>query len=124
MDITPIIPAERQVIQGYGEGFFRISGVVHKGSVIVLPERTHAWSATALSEVTTENIGSVIGAEPKVELLLIGTGGQAGLVDRGLRESLRLRGIVVETMNTGAACRTYNILLAEERRVAAALIAV
>lgn len=124
MDLTPIIPAERQVIQGYGDGHFRISGVVHEGSVIVLLERTLAWPVTTLRELTIETLGDIIDTAPKVELLLIGTGRQAGLITRELRESLRTHGIVVETMDTGAACRTYNILLAEERCVAAALIAV
>ena len=124
MDLTPIIPAERQVIQAYGDGHFRISGAVHDGSVIVLPERTLAWPVTAAAGLTLESLAGVLAAEPRVELLLIGCGREAAPVPAELRAALRARGIVTEVMDTGAACRTYNILLAEERRVAAALIAI
>lgn len=124
MDFTPIIPAERQVIQAYGDGHFRISGVVHEGSVIVLPERTLAWSAKATVGLTLDSLAGVVAAEPRVELLLIGCGHGPAPIAAELRAALRARGIVVEVMDTGAACRTYNVLLAEERRVAAALIAI
>lgn len=124
MDITPIIPAERQVIQAYGDGHFRISGVVHEGSAIVLPERTLAWPATAIAELTLASLEGVVAAEPRVELLLVGCGRAPAPIAAELRAALRARGIVVEAMDTGAACRTYNVLLAEGRRVAAALIAV
>jgi uncharacterized protein len=126
MDVTPIIPAERQVIQAYGDGRFRISGVVHEGSVIVLPERTLAWPAAAMAGLTLESLKDVLAAEPRVELLLVGRGRgrEPAPIAAELRAALRPRGIVVEVMDTGAACRTYNVLLAEGRRVAAALIAV
>lgn len=124
MDVTPIIPAERQVIQAYGDGHFRINGMVHEGSVIVLPERTLAWSTTATAGITLDSLSDVTAAEPRVELLLIGCGHSSAPIADELRTALRARGIVVEAMDTGAACRTYNILLAEERRVAAALIAI
>jgi len=124
MDLTPLIPANRQLIQAYGEGRFRISNVVHQGSVIVLPERALAWPVDALAAVTLDSLSSVLAAEPKVELLLLGCGSRPAPLKSELRVSLRARGIVLELMDTGAACRTYNILLAEERRVAAALIAI
>ncbi len=124
MDVTPIIPAERQVIQAYGDGHFRISGVVHEGSVTVLPERTLAWPAAAMAGLTLESLKDVLAAEPRVELLLVGCGREPAPIAAELRTALRARGIVVEVMDTGAACRTYNVLLAEGRRVAAALIAV
>ena len=124
MELTPIIPAERQLIQAYGDGHFRISGVVHEGSVIVLPERTLAWPAVATVGLTLESLAGVLAAEPRVALLLIGCGRAPVSVAAELRAALRARGIVVEVMDTGAACRTYNVLLAEERRVAAALIAI
>ncbi len=124
MDVTPIIPAERQVIQAYGDGRFRISGVVHEGSVTVLPERTFAWPAAAMAGLTLESLKNVLAAEPRVELLLVGCGREPAPIAAELRAALRARGIVVEAMDTGAACRTYNVLLAEGRRVAAALIAV
>lgn len=124
MDLTPLIPAERQVIQTYGEGRFRISNAVHRGSVIVLPERTLAWAAATLAEATIESLAPVLAAEPRVELLLLGCGSRPAPLASALRASVRAHGVVLELMDTGAACRTYNVLLAEERRVAAALIAI
>ncbi len=123
MDLTPQVPASAQLIQGYGDGRFRISGVVHEGSVIVLPDRTVAWQVAATTQLTAESLAPVTEAAPHVELLLLGCGRAPALVDEALRAALRQRGIVIEAMDTGAACRTYNVLLAEGRRVAAALIA-
>ncbi len=124
MDITPIVPADRQLIQGYGDGHFRISGRQHQGSVIVFPERTLAWAVADPVAITRATLAAVTASDAKVEILLIGTGRKASLIGAELRQALRAHRIVVETMDTGAACRTYNVLLAEERRVAAALIAV
>lgn len=124
MDITPLIPADRQVIDGYRTGQFRVAGTVHLGSVLVFPERTVAWAVTELSQVTAASLEVVRQADPPIELLLLGCGSQgAVLLPASLRRELRESGLRVETMDTGAACRTYNILLAEARRVAAALIA-
>ncbi|MFI4986317.1 MAG: Mth938-like domain-containing protein [Alphaproteobacteria bacterium] len=123
MDVTPLIPAERQLIQAYGEGRFRIANAVYEGSVIVLPEHTLAWPVRALAEVTIESLAAVLSAEPKVELLLLGCGSAMAPLKRELRVAMRARGVVVEAMDTGAACRTFNVLLSEERRAAAALIA-
>jgi uncharacterized protein len=126
MDVTPLIPQGRQIIDGYGEGGFRISGQRIEGSVIVFPERVTGWTvaeAGALSAGSLEAV-SAAGRAGTVELLLIGTGTRMTRIDRTLRETLRADGVVVETMDTGAACRTYNVLMAEGRRVAAALIAV
>jgi uncharacterized protein len=67
---------------------------------------------------------SAAGRAGSVELLLIGTGARMAQIDRTLRQALRADGVVIEVMDTGAACRTYNVLMAEGRRVAAALIAV
>jgi len=122
MDITPLIPGDRQVIDSYGPGRFRISGEDHAGGVIVFPERTLAWSVTNFADVTLERLEAVIVAEPAVEVLLIGCGARMQMPPPALREALRARGISCDVMDTGAACRTYNILLSEARRVAAALI--
>ena len=111
------------MIQAYGCGGFRISGVDHRGSVIVFPTRTVSWEATMLAEATEENLARVATAGADVALLLIGAGRAPGVLAPELRKSLRGSGIVAEVMDTGAACRTFNVLMAEERRVAAALIA-
>jgi uncharacterized protein len=121
MDITPHIPAGRQVIEGYSGSGFRVSGALYVGSVLVFVDRTEPWPVKALSEVTLDRFAPVV-ARGDVEILLLGCGRHISMVPSALRQGLRASGIVVEAMDSGAACRTYNVLLAEERRVAAALI--
>ncbi len=121
-NITPLIPAGRQVIEAYGPGRFRISGEVHSASVIVFPERSVPWTVQNLGEVTLARLDAVTAAEPRPELLLLGAGLTMQMPPAGLRAALRSAGMGFEIMDTGAACRTYNVLLSEGRRVAAALI--
>jgi uncharacterized protein len=125
MDLTPLIPAGRQIVESYGGGRFRVSGRPFDGSIIVFADRTVAWPVAAVDAVTLESLSEVIaaGRAGDVDLLLIGCGPRAALVSAALRQSLRDSGVVAEVMDTGAACRTYNVLAAEGRRVAAALIA-
>lgn len=123
MDITPAVPAGRQLIEGYRPGGFRIAGVQHAGSVLVLPERTLPWAVGAPAGITAASLAPVAAALPAVELLILGLGPRFGLVAPDLRAALRAHGISIEAMATDAACRTYNVLLTEDRRVAAALIA-
>ena len=124
MDVTPLIPAGRKVIDAYGDGGFRISGERFAGSVLLFPDRVLPWSARAFAELDRAALGPFVGTTPPVEILLIGCGARMELVPPRLRQELRGLGLVIDAMDTGAACRTYNVLLAEERRVAAALIAV
>jgi uncharacterized protein len=126
MDVTPLIPQGRQIIEGYGDDGFRISGRRIEGSVLVFPDKAVPWPVSeigALSLGSLDEIGTA-GRAGSVELLLVGTGARMAQIDRGLRQALRADGVVIEVMDTGAACRTYNVLMAEGRRVAAALIAV
>jgi uncharacterized protein len=123
MAITPAVPAGRQLIQSYHPGGFRIAGIGHAGSVLVLPERTLAWPVSAPDQVTAASLAPIVAAAPAVELLILGLGPRFLMVPAELRQALKGHGIAVEAMDTGAACRTYNVLLAEDRRVAAALIA-
>lgn len=126
MDVTPLIPQGKQIIDAYGEGGFRISGQRIEGSVIVFPDRVTAWTVTEAVQISVSSLAAVSAAAKagSVELLLIGTGQRMTQIDKSLRQALRADGVVVEPMDTGAACRTYNVLMAEGRRVAAALIAV
>ncbi|KAA0574701.1 Mth938-like domain-containing protein [Azospirillum sp. Sh1] len=123
-DIMPMIPSDRQVIDGYGPGQFCISGQWRVGAVIVLPDRTLAWEATDAASLSVGDFSSVLEAEPKVEILLLGTGPTMRMIPKDLRLGLREQGIVVELMDSRAVCRTYNVLLAEGRRVAAAMLPV
>ena len=124
MDLTPLVPVGRQIIESYGDRRFRVTGVVLHGSVLVFPERTLAWPVTDIASVTGESLASVIDPAERIELLLLGCGPRLVQIPRRLRDLLGRAKIAVEPMDTGAACRTYNVLAAEERRVAAALIAV
>lgn len=123
-DVTPIIPAGRQVIETYGNRRFTVSGEVWEGSVIVLPEETFSWDVASADDLSYESFRDLVAREVPVDILLLGCGRRMTLVPSALRKALRADGMVVEPMDTGAACRTYNVLLSEERRVAAALIAV
>ncbi len=124
MDITPLLPATRQLIQRYGSGSFTIAGRVWEQSVIVFPDRTLAWTPPPLHQLDLSALQPILDAPESVEILLLGCGGAQHFLSPDLRASLRERGIGTDSMDTGAACRTFNILLAEERRVAAALMAI
>ncbi len=121
MDVTPLIPAGRQVIDSYGPGGFHVSGVAYAGAILVFPDRTLAWAVASAAQVTIESLQPVI-EHGDVAVLLLGYGRRLERVPKPLRDALRQAGIIVDGMDTGAACRTYNVLLAEGRRVAAALL--
>ena len=123
MDVTPIIPADRQVIDSYGPSGFHVSGAAYTGAILVFPDGTMPWPVAAFAEVTVESLRPVI-EKGGVQILLLGCGRRMLPVPPALRRSLREAGIVVDSMDTGAACRTYNVLLAEDRRVAAAVLPV
>jgi uncharacterized protein len=124
MDLLPRIPADRQVINAYGDGGFRISGRHWTESVLVFPGQSMAWGITDISQLSLASLEPAFGMEPAVELLLIGCGPNMAFIDKALRVAVRARGPVIEALDTGAACRTYNLLMGEGRRVAAALIPV
>lgn len=117
-------PEGPQVINAYGDGGFRIGGVRHEGSVLVFPAQTLPWDVASFEDVTAASLGPVTAHEPAIDILLLGCGPAIRFVPADLRQALRDRGVVIEAMDTGAAARTFNVLFAEERRVAAALIAV
>ncbi len=124
MDITPILGKAKLSITGYGDGGFKINQELIKGSVLLFPERVEAWSISDASRLIPENFQEVANTLPPVELLLIGTGKTTIQLTPEIKTFLKSKRIAVEIMDTGAACRTYNVLLVEERRVAAALMAV
>lgn len=117
-DIMPQLGAGAQLVRSYGPQGFRIGQDSHEGHVLVLPTMTLAWSGA----LTMEALGPVLNAEPLTEILIIGTGKRHEMISPELRRALKEHGVGFDTMDTGAACRTFNILLGEGRRVAAALI--
>ena len=126
MPADPTAPAAiYQVVERYGAGTFQISGQNYRSSVLVFPERTLAWPVTAFNDIDGDALAPVLAesaASPGIEVLLLGCGPRMQLVSPALRAPLRAAGIVIEPMDTGAAARTFNLLLSEDRRVAAALI--
>jgi uncharacterized protein len=104
-------------IDGYGPGFFRIGGEVREGAVVVLPSGIAGWGGYADTEL-------LIAAAAVVDVLFVGTGAEVAHVPGAFRTALETAGIGVEAMATPAACRTYNVLLSEGRRVGLALLPV
>lgn len=96
----------------------------HRGSLLCLPDGIWAWSVTKPSEIDEASLAPVFAAANDVETLILGTGTDVWMPPRQLRDSLRQVHIVLDPMQTGPAIRTYNIMVGERRRVAAALIAV
>jgi len=124
LDITPVVPVGRQLIQRYGEGGFRIAGDDYSGSVLVLSGSTCAWAVSSVDHLSFESLSPIFDDLSIANILLIGCGQKFVPPPHDLRLQLREQGVSLEWMDTGAACRTFNVLLAEERAVAAALIAI
>lgn len=111
-------------IDAYGNGGFRFADMSHRGSLLCLPTGMHAWDVTSLGELTLDSLAPVLAAADGIDVLLIGLGSEIVAIDPAIRQALRERGVIVEAVATGGAVRTYNVLLAEERAVGAALIAI
>lgn len=114
----------RHLIDAYGRGGFRFGGMSHRGSILILPSGIRAWRPRSAGELTPSDFDLVFRDEPRVEFLLVGTGHAFAVLPDRLRARFRDAGISLDAMQTGPAARTYNVLLAENRRVGAALIAV
>lgn len=117
------VPGRHQ-IDAFGAGGFRFAEMSHRGSILALPSGVKIWPVTRFAEVTLEALQPVLDEAEAVDFLLIGTGKDIVFIPAEWRERFRAAGIAIEGMATGAAARTYNVLVGEDRRVAAALIAV
>jgi uncharacterized protein len=117
----------RHPIEAYGAGGFRFAGMSHRGSILATPTGVRAIAALSLAEVDAETLQPLLeemAAQPRsIEFLVIGTGEKFVLIGARLRELLRKAGLRFEGMATGPASRVYNVMLGEDRRVAALLIA-
>jgi uncharacterized protein len=112
-------------IDAYGEGGFRLSGERREGSLLILGDEPRSWDVGSLAELSVESLQPVLEAgRAEVEFVLLGVGARNALPPRAVREALQRAGIGLEFMDTPTAARLYNVLTAEGRRVAAALIAV
>jgi uncharacterized protein len=114
----------RAPIAAYGNGGFRFAGMSHRGDLLCLPSGIYGWEAPPANALDEASLERVIAEADAIEILLVGTGPDLVPLRAELRARLREAGIVADPMATGAAVRTFNVLLAEERAVAAALIAV
>jgi uncharacterized protein len=113
-------PSASNTITGYGDDHVVVNGQRHDSSVIVLPDRVVPWEAASFDALTPENFDFLKRLE--VEIVLLGTGSRQRFPHPRLTGALTAGGVGVEVMDLKAACRTYNILVAEERKVAAALL--
>lgn len=111
-------------IEAYGNGGFRFAGMSHRGSVLCLPSGIFAWPVVRIRDLTPSDFARVFDERGRVSFLLLGTGRELLRPVVEVRRAFEEAGVGLDVMDTGAACRTYNVLLAESRPVAAALIAV
>ena len=122
LEASPVLSFDKQYIQSYGDAGFKVSDKAYTTPIIVFPESIEKWVLYKENEFSIKNFNTFLELENKPEILLIGCGKVAKLVPEEIRDIMRNQGIVVEPMGTGAACRTFNVLVLEERNVAAALL--
>ena len=120
---TGVYPG-RAPIDAYGNGGFRFAGMSHKGSLLCLPQAIVAWDAIAIDTLVPDSFRMVFAEGRDIGFVLLGTGRMHEAPSTTVRRAFVEAGIGLDVMDTGAACRTYNVLLAEGRPVAAALLAV
>ena len=114
----------RAPIDAYGAGGFRFADMSHRGSILCLPSGVHGWDVHGPEDITEAALEPVLAEAGDIEVLLVGMGMDFRRMPKEIQALLRESGIVTDAMNTGSAVRTFNVLLAEDRAVAAALIAV
>lgn len=125
MDVTPLIRADQQVIQSYANGIFRISGTLYEHAVFITPDTALFWdinNAPHVNDLSLNHFAPMIAMASDIDVLLLGCGSEMAFLPAPLRHSLKQENLSVDIMDTGAACRTYNVLMAEGRRVACALM--
>jgi uncharacterized protein len=114
----------RYQIDAFGAGGFRFAEMSHRGSILATPSGVRIWPVASFAEVTLESLQAVLDEADAIDFLILGIGREIAFLPASLRDPFKAVGITVEAMATPAAARTFNVLVGEERRVAAALIAV
>lgn len=112
------------LVEAYGDGGFRLMGRRVEGGVIVLPTGFYPIEATDIPSLATADFDRILSAGDRPEILLVGTGQKMQLLPAAIRQFLDEKGVGFDLMDTGAAARTYNVLLMEERKVACLLLPV
>jgi len=115
---------ERAPIDAYGNGGFRFADMGHGGSILIIASGIYAWDPLDADKLVAEDFASAFNEADQLEFLLLGTGRKQVFPSQTLKTAFEDAGMGLEAMDTGAACRTYNVLLAEGRDFAAGLIAV
>jgi uncharacterized protein len=114
----------RAPIDAYGNGGFRFADMSHRGSILCLPSGIHGWDKEEGTPLTVADLQRVLDEAGEIEVLLVGTGKEIRPLSAEIKAALTERKVRSDPMSTGAAVRTFNVMLAESRAVAAALIAV
>jgi uncharacterized protein len=120
---APHLPRQA-LIDAHGGGGFRFAGLSHRGSLLCLPDGIWAWPVAVPTELSDEALSQVFARAADLDFFIVGTGATPWIVPEPLRTRFREAHISVDTMTTGPAVRTYNVMLMEGRRVGAGLIAV
>ena len=117
---------EPPAVEAFGAGGFRVAGERIEGALLILDDAPGAWSAgPALADLTPEDFAAVLAAPREgVEFVLLGTGAAVAPAPRPVRDALARAGVGLEVMSTAEACRLYNVLARDGRRIAAALLPV
>lgn len=124
LEVSTMVAEGQKLVTSYGDGLFRFGEDAVVGSVLLFPDSVYTWNVKSVDDITLKSFDRIIEAAATTDILLLGMGKRLTQVPMEWRRALKEHGIVIEPMDTGAACRTYNVLVAEARRVAAALIAV
>lgn len=126
MDITPLIRSGQKIIQSYASGRFKISGEMFETALIVTPDEIFEWnvSVAKAEDLSFADFKPLMDIAADLDVVLLGGGQSMPFIKPILKQQLKDNGIYIDAMDTGAACRTYNVLMAEGRRVAAALLPV
>ena len=112
------------MIDAYGNHGFRFADMSHRGSLLCLPTGMFGWDVSTPAEITLDSLAPVLAVADQIDVLFIGLGKDIAAIDPAIRAAFRERSVIIEAIATGGALRTYNVLMAEHRAVAAALIAV
>lgn len=127
MDVTPLVRKGQKIIQSYANGTFKVSGETFDHPIIVSVDSVEPWDIAQISDISelnTQHFEGLAEKSDEIDVVLLGSGEKMAILTPELRISLKKMGLSVESMDTGAACRTYNVLMAEGRRVVAALMMV
>lgn len=123
MQLTDGRNTDLPYVDSYRPGGFVVRGVAHAGSIFVARSGVLPWPAPAIADAALDSFAPLLDAAPDLEVLIVGCGKSLLRLPQALRAGFKSRGIVADPMDTGAACRTFNLLMMERRRVGAALIA-